>query len=174
MNKSEINKRFTKPVLLDIALEELGVEKVTPKMHVYRVIQAIKDDLITNGIPDEEISDELFDLMVVWEFITKEGDIIEAEPESEPKQEASDNGQEKPVEKLPDELPKCWGWGDPEDPACAECPFSDACNKRREENTTRMLCFGLLCDDDTEECQMCIVWKFCRKQSETLELEKEQ
>lgn len=157
MTKSELIKRFGKARLLDVAKELML--PITASTHSWKIIDAITNDLDENGVPaEEDLSDDLFDFLVAISYINEEGAIIE-DIEEEPYEEDEQEGDDSVV--LPSKLPKCWGQGDEGNPACKKCPILERCwNKRLKERKTRV-CFGLVYDKESEDCKLCVEWKYC-------------
>jgi hypothetical protein len=154
MTKSELVKRFGKRRLLDIA-EELEIDGVEDSLHVYKVIGAIDSDLEENGIPDWEISEELFDYLVAKGYITDDGEVIDY---------PDDDAEPEPEEvKLPEKLPGCWGQAESEDPSCKKCPIRVPCTRMRTES--RPVCYGALYDESHPDCKGCMEWKECKEES---------
>ena len=152
-DRSEIAKRFGKVRLLDVA-RELGMI-VTSSTHIYRLTADIQKDLDDNGVPEDDISEDLFDFLVATGYITEDGDLIEEDEEVETKVTKAD-------------LPECWGWGDPEnDKACERCPRNAQCVKVRDEvNIPSMVCFGDMYDEHDKQCKTCVLWRLCASASE--------
>jgi len=149
MTNREIGKRFGKRVLLDIA-EELGISAKLDT-HVYDLCDMLLDNL-RGGLPEDEVSEELWDLMVAADFIDEDGnELLSGVDNPQDEQEESDEVDEK--------LPKCYGLADDADPACKRCALRKQCVAVRDAN--RPSCFGLLYDANDNDCKMCIHWMKC-------------
>lgn len=148
----EIYSQFKKDELLSVAAE-LGL-KISQEIPIRAVTQAIIDDLTENGIPEDlgEVSDTLYQFLVVAEYIDDDGNILEEEEENEESDEVE--------EDVPDWL--CFGYADSRDPACNKCTLYSRCTQVRISN--RPECFGISYNQNEPECQMCIEAPFCKKE----------
>lgn len=163
--KEEITRSFGKQVLFDIC-QELGVQ-YTLSMHVWDVAQAILNDLDENGVPlDDAVSDDLFEFMVYAKYIREDGTLIEfIDDDAEPEEQSEEDEEEE--EEEPDEMPECYGWGDPEgDRNCARCPIQDSCVAERDRTIEDMPCFGVLYEQDHPDCMDCTIWRLCKEEME--------
>lgn len=162
----EIARSFSKQDLIAITIE-LSL-RVDPGLHIWKMIEAILSDLDESGVPlDDDLSDELFDFLVYAKYITDDGTLIEiVEGEGEDEVEELEE-TEKEIEDLPEDLPECFGWGDPEDDRnCARCPIVDACVTERDKTIADMACFGVLYDEKSPDCTDCTIWRLCQAKME--------
>lgn len=149
----KIARERGKQLLLTLA-DELEMD-ISASMHVYDVVRHLQHDLAQQGIPEpDEVSDDLFWLMVDLGFIDDAGNMLEdatPEPAEVP----------EPVE-LPDELPGCWATADKSDPSCKRCKLLDACYAQRMAARELLACFGRLYDADDSACSICLEWRDCK------------
>lgn len=152
----DIYTQFSKQELLAMTVE-LGVDG-KPHMSTRDLSGLLLKDLDENGIPEDldAISDKLYELLFVAEYIDEDGNVLEGE-EAEPEKE--------PVEQVTkvDEIPNwiCFSYADPRDPACQKCRLYDRCWEARLGK--RPECFGKLYDSAHPECQKCIEAVYCSK-----------
>lgn len=151
MTNRDIAKRFGKDTLLGMA-EELGLE-VDVGRHVYKLVDDLIDDLETNGLPDEEVSDALWDFMVASGFIDEDGN--ELYRESSGDDEGGDADDKDDVTEW-----KCFGMLDENDPACRRCKGRERCLEKRI--SVRPSCFGRMYDAENDDCADCVHWKYCQ------------
>lgn len=147
----EIYSQFKKSELLDITKElEMSVDASTP---ITVVTEAILTDIDTNGVPEdlEDISDILFEFLVVAGYIDEEGNILEKEEVAE----------QKTVVEVEEEIPDwiCFSYYEVRDPACKVCKLAARCEKARISK--RPECFGISYNQHEPECQMCIEAPYC-------------
>lgn len=149
----DIYSQFKKDELLSVA-KELEVN-ITPEKAIRVVTQTILDDIQANGVPEDisEISDTLFEFLMVAGYIDEDGNILEDEEET-----TEDTVDEE--DEVPDWL--CYGYADSRDPACNKCSLMDKCTLVRISN--RPECFGIAYAPNEPECQICIEAPFCRKE----------
>lgn len=164
LNKAEIAKRFGKQRLLGIA-KELEIT-IDPSTHVYLLVDNIAKDLEENGIPipegteEVDLSDDMFDILVAFEYIDEDGNVLE-----DSEKEGGTATEESQEEPRPSILPECWGWSDEADPACAGCKFLIQCVKIRRTKLKGLPCFGTY-DSGSKDCTACIMWRICQKRNQ--------
>jgi hypothetical protein len=140
--------RFNSDDLVDIA-DELELPEDVEEDGA--IVQAVLDDYDEQGLPDWEMSEELFDLLVLLGKMDEDGnDTAEAE-----EADAADDVA------LPDELPDCFGYADTSDTACKKCSIKKPCYAERVAN--RPECYGKAYAEKSPECSVCLEWKDCQK-----------
>ena len=144
----DVLSQFNKTELLNIAVE-LDLDTM-PANRVEVMLEAIKEDLDENGIPEvDDCTDDMFEFLYVAEYIDKDGDIIE-----------DDDTEEESDEDI--KLPACFGFADERDPACNQCKVYKTCVTERKAQ--RPKCYGKMFDKNAEECKYCIDAPACRLQ----------
>jgi len=77
----KIAKSNGKQTLLDV-LDELEISNVDSATHIYDLVKIIKDDIHNNGVPEpDDVSDELFYIMVDLGYIDEDGNVLADEPD---------------------------------------------------------------------------------------------
>ena len=157
MNMVLVTERFTLQNLHSI-LDELGWGfsdddtkedgKALPDTKA-QCVKCIAADIHEQGMPDGKLSDELFDLLIALGFMDEDGNEIEQK-----------GGTAAQDDELPDKLPQCWGYADPDNIACKRCSIMVACYKLREQ--TRPICYGKTFSSKSPECSICLEWKYCQ------------
>jgi hypothetical protein len=161
---SEAARKFGKAELLGFC-EELEIE-VESDTHVYSIVQKMQADFKENGVPMlEDVSDEMKEFLMFMRYYTRDGQFVESWDEVG-KNETMDVIV---VESdLGDDLPECFGWGEPEwDGNCQRCQISVACVERRSEKLEQMQCYvDKLYDPRNERCKKCTMWRVCKMHGE--------
>jgi hypothetical protein len=146
----DIISQFKKSELLEISKE---LEISVAGTETTRLLAAmIIEDMEQNGIPESgDVSDSLYELLIVAEYIDEDGNALDGEVVE----------SEQFEEDIPDWI--CFSYADPRDPACQKCKLYDLCTKKRLES--RPSCFGKLYSSTEPECEVCIESIMCEKES---------
>lgn len=130
-------KDFHKKEIISIA-EELNVA-IDPTQPTVNLIHAVSENLESEGVPEmAECSDTLVEFLVAAGFMKDDGSIP---------------GEASVDVSLPDEMPPCFSYAHPRDPACNRCRVFDLCMTERIKR--RPPCFGKY-SVHAEECKACL------------------
>ena len=159
--KMTLRRRFTKADIMDIA-DELAVSVAGSKDVIITTILA---DLDEEGIPDaEDCGDLMTDFLIVAEYCDEDGNILEVDDEEE-ETEGGEVAEETVVESFVDTSEwECYGYHSDRDPACRRCTVREEC--AIERLNCRPECFGLMFDENDEECGACIEAHECKQTKE--------
>lgn len=146
--------KFKKYELQEVA-QELDIS-ISGTETTRKLASIVLQDLEENGIPEEleSISDTLYELLRVAEFIDEDGNVIEYEEQFE------EVVQEESSQDIPDWI--CFSYADLRDPACNRCKLYTRCWDRRLQ--LRPDCFGKGFNADDPECSVCIEAPYCKKE----------
>lgn len=141
-----ITKTELKQILEDYEVRELKtiakeLDLSCNSKNPTEIVKLVIEDLDTNGVP-EEYSELLGD------FLYSLGYELEEEDEEAP---IADESKIK--------IPTCFGFHDPAEPVCKDCPIAEKCKGQRLK--LRPICFGLLFDRTNEECKSCLEFGAC-------------
>ena len=141
----DVIEQFSKQELMQIR-DELGLTVVGATMVLAR---SIISDLDQNGVPDPKT--QLFkDFLVAAEYTDDDGNLI-----------GFDGSTEDGAEPATEDLPKCFGFHSPIDPACQRCPVKPRCQEYLMAHLPS--CFGVYFDKTNVDCQGCLVASLCKQ-----------
>jgi hypothetical protein len=153
----DLSKKYRKSELIDF-LAELGVD-AEPSVRAYDLMLMLVNDLLENGVPDEDdVSDDFIIFLIDAGFIDEEGELLDFQYDEGGVVDDKPVGVAEPVEEV--KYPECFGFADKRAPECRRCKVFQLCAIERVK--FRPPCFGRLFSQQADECTTCIEANSCR------------
>lgn len=167
----DIQREFTKSEIIEIA-DELDLD-FSSTIQTKTIVAEIMGDMQEHGVPHaDDCSDLMFEFLIVAGITDEDGNLLEQEPIEDEGGETESEVEVVSLDELPvgeDELPDCYTYADPKDPACKRCKVQRWCMQERIAN--RPDCFGRLFAKNNDDCHICLEAVYCQEASKNNILE---